>query len=86
MRIIMAKVITVAMIIEIFCFVNQIARSPRNPGEIISHCQSSTGEGETPYCFAFEGIVRVEILARGVEIRMSHEVLNRDDIAAFFKK
>jgi hypothetical protein len=49
-------------------------------------CRSSTGEGKPPYCFAFEGIVRIEILARGVEIRMSHEVLDRDDIAAFFKK
>ena len=44
------------------------------------------GEGEAADGFAFEGVVGVQILARGIEIGMSHEVLDCDDVAAFLQK
>jgi hypothetical protein len=44
------------------------------PGGTLAACRSSTGEGKTPYRFAFEGVVRAEILASGVEIRVLSSV------------
>ena len=36
--------------------------------------------------FAFQGVVGVQVLARGVEVRVAHEMLDGNDIAAFFKE
>ena len=63
-----------------------LLRPPKIPGETLADCRTSTGEGETPYRFAFEGVVRVEVLARRVKIRVSHEVLDRDDVTALLEE
>ena len=44
------------------------------------------GEGEAADGFAFERVVGVQILARGIEVGVSHEVLDCDDVAAFLQK
>ncbi len=48
--------------------------------------QGSTCERQFVDGGAFEGVVGVQVLARGVEIRVSHEVLDGDDVAPFLKE
>ena len=47
---------------------------------------SSLGEGEAVDGLAFAGFVRIEVFSRGVDVAMSHELLDGDNIAAAFKE
>lgn len=44
------------------------------------------GEGEAAHGPAFEGVIGAQVLASGIEVRVPHELLDRDDVAAFFEE
>lgn len=46
----------------------------------------SGGKRELVHSLALEGVVGIEVLAGGVEVGVTHEVLHRHDVAPLFKE
>ena len=60
---------------------NELFHSPRRRNRA-----SFLREGEAVDRFTFETFVRVQVLLRGLDVAMAHELLDGDDVAPAFKQ